>query len=306
MSTAPPAPLPRDAAPFSVFVTVSQIPVAAASEIEIQFGIPEVVCPAQYLDELVVCSYDDANGWAPLGAQRPDAENHALLARDHAPRTYVVLGPTRVRAMVGTPQTPGAEETPAGPLEPGAPVGAPIVPGALEPEVELDHPTEPTSESVKLPQAPEPDETPAAPAQPARRLSVVAWGKDLELRPPGVDGEVRVRASRDLGVRVLASPEAPGLLPDGLAAFTEFVTVECSSHGDLQRLDITLRLPIGMCAEASFSSLALYVFDPDDGWARLPGYETNPGTRRFSGRDTVARSYAVLGPEEFRVLSPGL
>ena len=305
-STESPAPLAGDTVPFSVFVTVSQTPASLRSDVEIQFGVPEEVCPAKYLGQLVVCSYDDTTGWAALEAQRPDPENHAVLARDQGPRTYAVLGPVRLRAMLGTPELSVPEKTTADLLGPAAPPGTPIVPGAPEPEVEPQEPTESTPEPTELPDLPELDEIPVTPAQPARRLSVVAWGQDLELRPPGVDGEVRIRASSAVGVRVLASPEAPGLLPDGLVAFTEFVTVECSSHGDLKELEITLRLPLGVCAEGNLSSLALYVFNPEDGWTRLPGQGTNPETRRFSGTDTSARAYAVLGPEEFRVFSPGL
>ncbi len=306
ISLEPPELLPDGAVPFSVFVTISHTPEAVGSDVELRFGVPEAVCPTQYFGQLMVFSYDDANGWVPLEVQRPDPDNRTLLARDHGPRTYAVLGPARLRAILGPPELPASKTTTGSLPGPAASPSTPIVPGAPEPEVEPQEPTEPAPELAEPPASPQPDETPVEPAQPARRLSVVGWGQDLELRPPGLDGEVRVQASAAVGVRVLASPEAPRLLPDGLAAFTEFVSVECSSHGDLKEIEITLRPPLAVCAEGNLSSLALYVFDPADGWTLLPDQEANPETRRFSGTDTAARTYAVLGPDKFRIFSPGL
>jgi hypothetical protein len=126
----------------------------------------------------------------------------------------------------------------------------------------------------------------------------------VQLRPPGVDGIIKVTADKPIGARLSVSPEAPRPLEGNLAAFTEFVMVECSTKDVPVKVAISLRPAPSVCDAQNLDKLSLYAFDETNGWNRLDTQSFDSKVRGVSGEDTEARCYALVGPANLLLESP--
>ncbi|MCP4641423.1 MAG: penicillin acylase family protein [bacterium] len=310
-TTEAPSPLPTGLVPFSVYASLHCDRTDARTAMEVEIVVPEVLCPAESLHQLAIHAYDAAQGWQLLQSQRLDGTRRMFVARDGAPRTYAVLGPEALRPWVpeAEPEVPAEGDTLSashsedGPL----PLNAPVVPGAPAGTRAEPAPPSPaaTGPTIPRPASSQPESPPSAAAPSRGQVEAVAWGHTLQLRPKGVDAEVRLRASETVGARLVASSDAPGMVPEGLAAFSEFLALECSEPAKLTAIEIAFHASEAVCAAAHLGGLGVYAYDTQEGWVRLE-QTADVATRHFSATDSAPRIYALLGPEQHRIFAPGL
>ncbi|HIJ65621.1 MAG TPA: penicillin acylase family protein [Candidatus Hydrogenedentes bacterium] len=112
-------------------------------------------------------------------------------------------------------------------------------------------------------------------------LRTLTWGNSFALRSPDIDGTLRITSKKAVGLRLVALAEAPAPLPNGLAAFTTFVVIRCSSLKALLHTQIDLAVPPGVCAEEHLSKLALYTYSVRRGWHPIEGQTTVENGQRF-------------------------
>lgn len=313
--TEPPAPIPAGLAPFTLFAKLSIAPTDEPCEIEARAQIPPEVCAAEHLPTLAFFSYDGLRGWRALEAQELDPAARTFIARDRRTHWYAVLGPaahqiqsdpeTAVLVARTIPEAPPVPSTPpletavslapdSAPAPPDGPAAAPAAAGGAETS---PVPAPPTPSSAVLGSAPAPD------AKGVKR-GAIAWGRKMQMRPPGVEGLLEISASDSIGVRLATSSEPPHPLPEGLAAFTGFVTAECEAAVDGLDVKVSLRPAPETCDPTALPKLSMYALDRDHGWQPLPDQTSDAATRTFAARDTALRTYALLGPRELLVRPP--
>lgn len=225
--------------------------------------------------------------------------------------------------MVAKPSVPTQEpQTP--------PVTAPDSPAPASPAPDAVAPPAPTDPSQQTPNEPAPSPAPlvdtasnmkaieppqAAPAKDSKRTMPVmqmglptapvaagakqgalAFGKKMQLRPPGVEGIVIISADKQVGARLVVFPEPEQPLPGGLGAFTKFVRVEVQSEGAAVDVTVHLRAPEDGLPTAGLAALKLYAFDSSEGWVVVADQKVDQEKRDFSAKDSAPRTYALLGP----------
>ena len=90
----PPADLPRDVMPFSLFIRPERTPEYAPIALELSIHIPEALCDANALHELQLYRYEPGLPWRPVDMQHTDAYGRIVYAYDETPaHWYAVLGP---------------------------------------------------------------------------------------------------------------------------------------------------------------------------------------------------------------------
>jgi len=308
--TEPPAPLPSGLATYTVYARIVQEPVTVPSTLDMQIYIAPELCPAQYLPYLAVYAYDSDRGWTRLEAQQVNAETRVFTCRDRGLRTYAVLGSAEYRSAPdmtartvvaqavpekpAEPRLPALPDTPAEPPAP-PPVSAPLVPSHQSPA--------PSRPDRAIPVAAAPPLVTAA-ANTKVRQGAITWGSSFRLHPPNVDGLVELRSDQPFGARLIAYEEPPGSLPDGLAAFTEFVAADCQSPKEPVQITVHLRVQPEVCDASAMEKLSLYALGPQGVWEPLPDQNRDAAKRQFSGQDTTPRTYAVLGPRGLRLQPP--
>ncbi|MCC6491151.1 MAG: penicillin acylase family protein [Candidatus Hydrogenedentes bacterium] len=287
VSGEPPAPVPAGLATYSVYVQVIQEPVTAESILEWDVYVAPELCAPENLPYLAMYAYDANNGWARLEAQEANLQTRTITCRDRGPRLYALLGPAEYRIApdpaarsliaqtIPTAPPPQAAPPADAPLVASAPAGGEVEPAAPVPTL----PMPPNAVKSKV------------------RQGAVAWGTKMQLRPPGVEGLVQMSGEAAFGARLLVSPDPPGALPEGLAAFSEYINVECSSKDKPVSITVNLRVQAEVCEEPAIDQLAVHVYDAAQGWVRLDEQQHDAKTRSFSAEDTSPRTYAVLGPQ---------
>ena len=311
--TEPPAPLPSDLATYTVYARIVQEPVTVPSALDMQIYVAPELCAAEYLPYLAVWAYDSDRGWARLEAQEVNAQTRVFTCRDRGSRTYAVLGPENyrpapdvaARTLVAQtiPEQPAEPRMPAIPavveqLPAPPPVSAPLVPSHLPATTERPDTAMPAQSAPPLVAA-------AANADSRVRQGAITWGSSLRLQPPNVDGLFEMHSEAAFGARLIAFEESPAPLPDGLAAFTEFVMADCQSAKEAVELTVHLRVQQDVCAPDSMERLSLYALSPQGGWEPLPEQNRDASKRQFTAKDTTPRTYAVLGPQALRLKAPG-
>jgi hypothetical protein len=325
--TEPPAPVPTGLAPFTLFVKLNIAPTDEPCEIEAHAQIPPEVCAAENLTSLALYTYDELRGWQRLEAQGLDLAARTFLARDRRAHWYAVLGPA-THQIQSDPDTAVlvARVIPEAPVEPAAGAFAPVTPDSAPPPQPRADSADP---GVAVPATPDPPFgappnlaaeptaklapqsaasaapiTQSAPDETGVRRGAIAWGRRMQMRPPGVEGLLEFSANESIGVRLATSTKPPRPLPEGLAAFTAFVTAECEAMVDGFEVKVNLRPAPDACDTAALARLRVYALDPDHGWQPLSDQTSDPATRTLSARDTAPRTYALLGPRDLLLKPP--
>lgn len=338
MYTQPAAPLPLGLATFTVYTRVATEPSDAPITLDMNIYIPPELCTDAHLPSLVAYAYDDESGWTRLDSQEIDSQTRIIRFRDRRARTYAILGPAEYRAAqdsdirsrvaLSIPDSAIRERIPKLSSLKSSDAPPPLVPGAPgyrealqrraqtpQPEPAVQSPQDesgpgqppvaatPPSAGEMAQDTPLPDPQPPAAdaAKPGTRQGAIAWGNTVQLRPPGVDGIVKVSADKAIGARLTVSVNTPRPFSEDLAAFTEFVQVECSSKDTPVKVFVSLRPAPGACDSQNLDKLALYAFDETGGWSKLPGQSYDPNLRGFSAEDSQPRCYALLGPATLRL-----
>ena len=121
-------------------------------------------------------------------------------------------------------------------------------------------------------------------------------GTDLMLRPPVPGTMFRLTTTQTVRAQVMVTPEAPGPMPDGLAAFTYGFTLECDPASADARTLVSIQLEPGVVTPESIAGLALYAYSAGSGWKEVAGQRLDAASRTFTGIDPGVNTYAVLGP----------
>ncbi len=309
-SVTAPAPLPEGLSPYTVFVTPRQEPEEIPSLVDLEIYIPPELFPLARFYELGVYAYDEEGYWRPVAAQRANPEQRTLVARDVGRATYAVLGPPTGIEQVFV------DEQPPSPLmlrtydsdefrEPEIPAAPSVVQSPLETESEGAIPELPVPDVVDGP-APlsdtdlEPDEdTPTVPEFPESELPTestgpaIAWGRVVELVPPGMDGFIRIAAEEPIGARLRVESEPPSAIPEGFTALSKYVLVECSDTDIPPETMVRLRL-----SDDTVSGAVLLGYSEAHGWSRLADQEYNLDTGMITATDVVHQAFVVAVPEE--------
>jgi acyl-homoserine-lactone acylase len=136
------------------------------------------------------------------------------------------------------------------------------------------------------------------PTTPELQMSDTLRGKSIDFRPPNFDGLFRITARRVITAQMRLTTQPPAALPGGLAAFTPFAEILHSNITPKPEVAILISIPADKCATENLGRLAIYSFDPQNGWQELPLQNLDGETRSISVLDQPPRLYAVLGPVE--------
>jgi acyl-homoserine-lactone acylase len=88
-----PAPLPKDMAAFTLFTRVERAPHRVPAAMSIELGVPEPLCKAENLLQLVIYVYTPEAGWAALPKQACDHEKRVFSSGAETVGVFAVLGP---------------------------------------------------------------------------------------------------------------------------------------------------------------------------------------------------------------------
>lgn len=128
------------------------------------------------------------------------------------------------------------------------------------------------------------------------RYSEFGYGRAVTLYPLGAQGSVGFLNHAPVQCRLVALPDAPAPLPAGLTVFTVFVTPAVSSPEALAELDVTLAVPVEVCADENLGALSLYAQAGTEEWHRLDTERDSTG-RIFAATVASPATFAILGPE---------
>jgi len=265
----PPASLPRSLSAYSVFADFSYEPSDSTVTLEATLRATKDVRGGRPLDAFSVFAFDGKR-WQPVRPQEVVADEDAIRVSLNEPAVFALFGPARPGAARPTPK-PKRTVTPS--------------------------PAAPTNEVAEV--APMAD-------WPGRnaRSGAIAWGRAVDLRPPALDGVFRVESDSEIGARLTTAMRSPRPLPAGLIAFTPYVLAELSDPAVDMTIHIDLRPTPGSVKPEDLSQLAVYACDDTSAWERISTQQFEPDVPRFSGTDTQARIYVVLGPESAKTSRP--
>jgi acyl-homoserine-lactone acylase len=262
---------------------------ATADRTEIFVQVPPELCAPERVGALGVYAYRE-DAWHALPDQELDPDTGVFYAEDNRAGEYVVLGPAELRLMAGKTQPtvpmPAAPETPTIPQPTVAEVTAAPQPGS---------PTAAPATNTTM--------EPAQVTRPTEHESTVIMGRQATFIPVVAKGEVHAEAESSVGVQLKETMQAPAPLPDGMAAFTPFVTVSYKPTRVVVKVSVALQVGADACADEQLGHLALYTYAEGTGWQLLEGAAADG--RTWSGTDGQARTYAVLGPEVYRLGGEG-
>lgn len=133
-----------------------------------------------------------------------------------------------------------------------------------------------------------------------QRFAERAFGRRVTLRPVGMQGVFAVDARDPVSVHLEASAEMPAPLPDGMAAYTVFVTPVLDQPRTPITIDAAIYVPPSVLERGGIEQLAVHVLNLDYGWLAVAGQRVNAETRIFRARFEGAHTCAVLGPAVLR------
>jgi hypothetical protein len=134
-----------------------------------------------------------------------------------------------------------------------------------------------------------------------QRNATRARGRQLLLRPKGMEALFTIRAATPIEARLNASSEPPTPLPEDLVPFTLFVATEQAPRGAPTSTHMEVYVPPVLCARENLDKLAVYAGDAPRGWTRLEAQQLDLEARTFIADDNRGpKAYAVLGPSLYR------
>jgi acyl-homoserine lactone acylase PvdQ len=135
-----------------------------------------------------------------------------------------------------------------------------------------------------------------------RRYAKSAYGSSVRFSPMGVPASGIVHSGSPVAVSSTMYTQSPAQLPLGLATFTMYTRVMIDPADAPVAVDMDVYIPPELCSDEHLPSLVAYAYDEESGWSRLDAQEIDPATRILRFRDRSARTYAVLGPSEYRAI----
>ena len=136
------------------------------------------------------------------------------------------------------------------------------------------------------------------------RQAVRATGRRVLLEPLGAEGRYTVESAARVTVALGTTLDPPAPLPEGLEAFTPYITPGIQPGDVAMRRTIRLCVPPEAAAPESWPALGLYAYEPGLGWYALESTLDFASGCFEASHDTIA-TYAVLGdPAYIRAPEP--
>ncbi len=133
-----------------------------------------------------------------------------------------------------------------------------------------------------------------------RRLAESGFGSQVRVSPPGMEAECTITARDPVKVTTKMFSESPAPLPPDLATFTVYARLAQDPVTVPSSVDMTIHVGPELCAPEHLPYLAVYAYDSTNGWTPLQAQEVNAQAQTFTCRDRELRTYAVLGPADYR------
>ena len=299
----PPSDIPRDKATYSVFVQAEHMPAEAAVALDIELQVPLEVFPQERFPELAIYAFQPNAGWYPVHRQSGNPPARVLSAVGVSPAWYAVLGP-RIPEVESEPNGAAAAQARGASSSMGSANGdttSADTENTARDQEQVDDVEGPETQAPFIPGAPaaplvvkRPYEA-ASPSQAGR--GAAAWGRRIELHPVNIEGYLTITFDQSAGARLHVVQDPPAPLPEGLVAFTRFVTVECSISDLEGECALTLGTDRGPPNAEGFASLRIYGWSPSQGWMELADQKGDPERCTVSAHGPLLHTYAVLGPE---------
>ena len=134
-----------------------------------------------------------------------------------------------------------------------------------------------------------------------RRFAASAYGSVVRVSPPGMESEFTIHAQGPVSVTAKIDTKPAVAIPGGLATFTVYAQIDQLPDCRQGLVEMKIYIPEEVCSNANLGRLAVYGYDPAQGWAPLQAQELDANTRIISARDRHPRTYAVLGPSAARI-----
>ncbi len=126
-----------------------------------------------------------------------------------------------------------------------------------------------------------------------------AFGRRVQLRPPGVPGRVLFEADAPVSVRAPVRWTPPAAMPEDVAAFSGFVAPASRPADRAVSGRVVIEVPAAVCPHGRQGPLALFAWQPGLGWRVAPDAQrTGPG--QYTAALLPDAHYAVLGPAALR------
>lgn len=133
------------------------------------------------------------------------------------------------------------------------------------------------------------------------KASRVAIGTQIELRPPVSGAAFELIMDRKVRAQVAYTNQSPDVLPDGMALCSPVFDIYYESRNVPGSAMISIHVNESVCASEHWPALKLYAYDETAGWTVVDNQKINHTTGNFKAVDGPIRSYAILGPSEFRI-----
>jgi len=132
-----------------------------------------------------------------------------------------------------------------------------------------------------------------------QRAAQRAMGRNILLRPQGIEAQFQLRAEAPIEASLDVSSEPPAPLPDGLAAFSLFAELETARPEIPFMVDVDVFIPETLAGHRHFPYLAVWVCDASGEWRPAELQDNQSEIRTLSAREQGAQTFAVLGPDAF-------
>ncbi len=132
-----------------------------------------------------------------------------------------------------------------------------------------------------------------------QRAAQRAVGRNILLRPRGIEAQFQLRAEVPIEARLDVSSEPPAPLPEGLAAFSLFAELETARPGIPFTVDVDVFIPETLADSRHFPYLGVWVCDASGEWRPAELQESHSAIRTLTAREQGAQTFAVLGPDAF-------
>ncbi|MFP4171661.1 MAG: penicillin acylase family protein [Candidatus Hydrogenedentota bacterium] len=132
-----------------------------------------------------------------------------------------------------------------------------------------------------------------------QRAAQRAVGRNILLRPQGIEAQFQLRAETPIVASLDVSSEPPAPLPEGLAAFSLFAELETARAEAPFMVNVDVFIPETLADSRHFPYLGIWVCDASGEWRPAELQDNQSEIRTLSAREQGAKTFAVLGPDAF-------
>jgi len=130
------------------------------------------------------------------------------------------------------------------------------------------------------------------------RHAANARGRAVTLYPRGVPGAWYFTGSAPVTATVDTALDGPGELPEGMIAFSLFMTAKAAPLQAVADRRVEVYVPASQCSDNNLPALAIAQYRPGRGWQPLQEQQLDFHARIFTARVPEDGVFALIGPEE--------